>query len=241
MFGRIGQSPLDIEHRSQRILKLRIAGLLSDEPFEQILGRFELTFSDFRGGQRVLIRRIVGPPAGGSCQRWFGIFQKIHLQAHAAEPEQNLRIIRLDLPGANPVGKRAFELALPLCNRGGLPQRSDRVRLQGERQIVGLERAHRVAVQQVRTAEIERQLVRRRAHMARVLEDVDRLVDGRVFGKQQRELDRPVLGNVGKMRPVPGQGGCLRAAAGLQKVGDEYEQPFGRLLERMKHRLRQLQ
>ena len=231
----LSQAPLDVIHRSQRILQLRIVRLLLDESLEQALRSLELPFSNLRGGQRVLVDRFVGPHARGTDQRGLRVLEQVHLQADPAEPEEDLRVVRLELLGSQPVGEGSLELVLPFRGGGRLPERRHRVRLETQRDVVGRQCPSRIAAEQVCPTEIEGKFVRRRAGLFDALEKIDGFGDDSLFGKQQRELDRPLLRNTGKTRPVLDQCHRRLAVPCFQEVGGQNEQAVRGLLEGGEH------
>jgi hypothetical protein len=87
MVGCLGQAPLKIQDRPKGVLKLRIARLLHDQRFQDLLGGVELPFPDLRRSERILILRIVWLERCRLCQRRLRIFQQVHLQADTAEAE----------------------------------------------------------------------------------------------------------------------------------------------------------
>ena len=80
---------------------------------------------------------------------------------------------------------------LPLGDRGRLPQRRERGRLQDEGLVVGLEGPRRIALHEVGPAESEGQLVRRGVGLSGTLENVDALRDEAFLDEQLREAHRP--------------------------------------------------
>ena len=146
-----------------------------------------------------------------------------------------------ELLGAHPVRQRTLQLALALGDRGRLPQRRDRGRLESEGRVVGLERPRRIALHEVGTAQGEGQLVRRRVGLAGTLENVDALRDEAALDEQLGEAHGPGRRNVRQALRVLDQRGGGGPIARLQEVGGQHEQSLGRLLERGEGRLGQLQ
>jgi hypothetical protein len=151
---------LHVEHGAERVLELRVLGALADERLQQRLGGFVLALAHLRDGERVRDGGIARLARGGALERGLGVVEQVHLQADAAESEEDLLVLGRELLRAHPVGEGPLQLAVPLGDHGRLPQRRDRARLQRESRVVGLERPRRIALHLEGTAQGERQLVR---------------------------------------------------------------------------------
>ena len=119
-----------------------------------------------RSRQRVLVSGVVRSLAGRPRERGFRVVEQIHSQAHSTESQKDLGILGLELLRADPVRERTLQFADALGDPCRLQQRGNRIRLQLQRGIVGVERRPGFVVQQVRRREVEVG-----AHQARVQPD----------------------------------------------------------------------
>ena len=178
------------------------SGRARDERLEQALRRFELPLADLGDGQRVLIRQLARFQRRCFGQRRFGVLQQVHLEADAAKSQQDLGRLRREFPRPHPVRQRSLELLLLLGEACGLAQRLEGLGLETHCGVVGVERPRRLAVQQVRAGEVERQLVGERAHLPHALENLDAFTNRVALKKRHRELDRPFRRHAVEARPV---------------------------------------
>ena len=112
LVGGLAQPSQDVQHRAERVMQLRIRRPPGDERLEQRLGALELPLADLRGRERVLVRDVVRPQAGRPRERGLGVLQQIHLEADAAESEEDLWIVRRSFSCAHPVRERSLQCPL---------------------------------------------------------------------------------------------------------------------------------
>ena len=113
---RIGHVPLRVQHRSQRVLQHRVVWMSLDEPLDQATRLVVLALAHLRGGKGVLIRDVIRLQLGCPRQCRLRIVEQVHLEADAAESQQDLGIVRGELLRAEPV-RRAIARALPAARR----------------------------------------------------------------------------------------------------------------------------
>ena len=112
-------------------------------------------FAYLRSRQHVLVSGVVRSLAGRPGERRLRVVEQIHSQAHSTESQKDLGILGLELLRADPVRERTLQFADALCDRCRLLQRGNRIRLQLQRGIVGVERRPGFVVQQVSRREVE--------------------------------------------------------------------------------------
>ena len=200
-----------------------------------------MPLAHLRDGKGVLVRGLRRAQAGGQGQRGLGVVQEIHLEAHAPEPEEDLRIFGRELPGARPVREGPLQLPLALGHRGRLTERRDRARPQHKGPVVGLEGPPRITFHEVGAAEGEGQLVRRGIGHSGTLENLETLRDEASLDEELREAHGPGARRVRNTLRVRHQRGGGRPIPRLQVIGGEDEQSLGRLPERREDGLGQLQ
>ena len=144
MRGRLRQVTLEVQDRSQGVLKLRIGWLFLNKGLDEMLSRFELLLADLRRSERVLICPVGRLQGCRLHERGLRIVQQIHPEAHATEAQKDLRVLGIDLLRAHPIRERSLELPALLRNRRGLAQRRNRVRLQRQGRVLRLQRARRI-------------------------------------------------------------------------------------------------
>jgi hypothetical protein len=61
-------------------------------------------------GERVLIGGLAGLHVRGPDERGLGVLEEVHLEADAAEPQEDLRIVRGELLRAHPIREGTLQL-----------------------------------------------------------------------------------------------------------------------------------
>ena len=140
MPGGVFQVSLHVVNGAQPVLQLRIVRPLLHQEFQQALRGIVLVFAYLRSRQRVLVSGVVRSLAGRPGERRLRVVEQIHSQAHSTESQKDLGILGLELLRADPVRERTLQFAGALCDRCRLLQRGNRIRLQLQRGIVGVER-----------------------------------------------------------------------------------------------------